>query len=178
MKKLYIFIIALLVMSSCSTTKETKSLRAEKKQIEQSVVKNSIETRRYIIKLNRLYFTYGGMADLIPRANFIIVDGEKAIISTAYVGRQFDIKPIAGINMRGRAEDYALTNNLSKGSYNIKMKVRNGGGNAFDLYLNVSKNGYCTASVSSLKIDNIRYSGYLVPISGNTKSAAEGGDSI
>jgi len=178
MKKLYIFIIALLVMSSCSTTKETKSLRAEKKQIEQSVVKNSIETRRYIIKLNRLYFTYGGMADLIPRANFIIVDGEKAIISTAYVGRQFDIKPIAGINMRGRAEDYALTNNLSKGSYNIKMKVRNGRGNAFDLYLNVSKNGYCTASVSSLKIDNIRYSGYLVPISGNTKSAAEGGDSI
>jgi len=178
MKKLYIFIIALLVMSSCSTTKEAKSLRAEKKQIEQSVVKNSIETRRYIIKLNRLYFTYGGMADLIPRANFIIVDGEKAIISTAYVGRQFDIKPIAGINMRGRAEDYALTNNLSKGSYNIKMKVRNGRGNAFDLYLNVSKNGYCTASVSSLKIDNIRYSGYLVPISGNTKSAAEGGDSI
>jgi hypothetical protein len=178
MKKLYIFIIALLVMSSCSTSKETKSLRAEKKQIEQSVVKNSIETRRYIIKLNRLYFTYGGMADLIPRANFIIVDGEKAIISTAYVGRQFDIKPIAGINMRGRAEDYALTNNLSKGSYNIKMKVRNGRGNAFDLYLNVSKNGYCTASVSSLKIDNIRYSGYLVPISGNTKSAAEGGDSI
>jgi len=165
-------------MSSCSTTKEAKSLRAEKKQIEQSVVKNSIETRRYIIKLNRLYFTYGGMADLIPRANFIIVDGEKAIISTAYVGRQFDIKPIAGINMRGRAEDYALTNNLSKGSYNIKMKVRNGRGNAFDLYLNVSKNGYCTASVSSLKIDNIRYSGYLVPISGNTKSAAEGGDSI
>ena len=178
MKKLYIFIIALLVMSSCSTTKEAKSFRAEKKQIEQSVVKNSIETRRYIIKLNRLYFTYGGMADLIPRANFIIVDGEKAIISTAYVGRQFDIKPIAGINMRGRAEDYALTNNLSKGSYNIKMKVRNGRGNAFDLYLNVSKNGYCTASVSSLKIDNIRYSGYLVPISGNTKSAAEGGDSI
>ena len=182
MKKLFIVIISLILLSSCSTTKEVKSARAElrkeKNLIEQGQVKTAVETRRYIIKLNRLYFSYGGMTDLIPRANFIIIDGEKAIISTAYLGRQYDIKPIAGINMRGKADDYALTNNITKGSFDIKMKVNNGGSNAFDIYLSISKSGYCTVSVSSLKIDNIRYAGYLVPIPGVTNTSPEEGNKI
>jgi hypothetical protein len=169
-------------MSSCSSTKEARStkaeLRSEKKLVEQGMVKNAVETRRYIIKLNRLYFNYGGMAELIPRANFIIIDGDRAVISTAYLGRQYDIKPIAGINMRGRAVEYALTNNTSKGSYDIKVKVQNGRNASFDVYINVTKNGSCTASLSSLKIDNVRYSGYLVPISGNLNSKEEPGNSI
>jgi hypothetical protein len=182
MKKLSIIIMSLVVMSSCSTTKEAKTSRAEirneKKLAEQSMVKNAVETRRYIIKLNRLYFNHGGNADLIPRANFIIIDGDRAVISTAYLGRQFDIKPIAGINMRGRAVDYALTNNTSRGSYDIKVTVRNGRTASFDLYINVTKNGFCSASVSSLKIDNIRYSGYLVPISDRTNKTLQKGDPI
>ena len=53
------------------------------------------------------------MVDLVPRANYIIIDGETAVISAAYLGRQYDIRPIAGINMQGRAEEYeaVLQNN-------------------------------------------------------------------
>lgn len=182
MKKLIIILISLIVMSSCSSTKESKTssidMRHEKKLAEQGIIKNAVETKKYIIKLNRIYFSHGGVTELIPRANFIIIDGDRAVISTAYLGRQFDIKPIAGINVRGRAEEYALTDNLSKGSFQIKMKVKNGGSNAFDIYINISKNGYCTASVSSLKIDNIRYSGYLVPIPGSINTATETGERI
>lgn len=182
MKKLFILLISLLVISSCTTTRESKTSRAEvrheQKLAEQGVVKNAVETRRYIIKLDRIYLNYGGIADLIPRANFIIIDGDKAIISTAYVGRQYDIKPIAGINMRGRAVDYALTNNTSSGSYDIKITVKNSRSASFDVYLKITKNGFCDASVSSLKIDNIRYSGYLVPISGTKKTIDETVNSI
>jgi len=182
MKKLSVILIALLVFTSCSSTREGKSskseLRSQRRQVDQLTVKNAVENRRYIIKLNRLYFNMGGIAELIPRANFIIIDGEKAVISTAYLGRQYDIKPIVGINMRGRAEEYSLTNNLAKGSYKIKLKVSNGQSNSFDLYIDISKGGYCTASISSLKIDNIRYSGYLQPIAGSNKAAAEQGDLI
>jgi hypothetical protein len=182
MKKLFIIIISLVVISSCSTTKEAQPSNAElrkvKKATEQLLVKNAVESRRYIIKLSRVFFSHGGMGELIPRANFIIIDGEKAIISTAYLGRQSDIKPIVGINMKGRAVDYAVTDNLSQGSYKIQMKVKNGRGNSFDLYLSVSKNGYCDASISSLKIDNIRYSGYLVPISDVEKPISQEGDMI
>jgi len=182
MKKLFAIIISLVVLSSCTTTKEARSshseVKKEKKLAEQSIVKSAVETRRYIIKFEKLYFSYGRITELIPRANYLIVDGEKAIINTAYLGRQYDFKPIAAINMRGRSEGYALTDNLAKGSYRIKMKVTNGPNASFDVYLDISKNGYCTVSVSSLKIDNIRYSGYLVPIPGATNTSIETGDKI
>jgi hypothetical protein len=182
MKKLFIIIISLLVMSSCSTTKEARSTKAEtriqKKAIEQAIVKNAVESKRYIIKFDRLFYNFGGMAELIPRANYLIIDGEKAILSTAYVGRQYDIKPIAAINMRGRAADYAVTDNLNKGTYDIKLKVINQGTVSFSVVINIGKNGTCSASVSSLKIDNVRYSGYLIPIPGNTIMVNDPGNSI
>jgi hypothetical protein len=182
MKKLFIIFISLMVMSSCTTTKEAKSsraeLRKEKKLIDQVLVKNAVESKRYIIKFDRIYFTRGGMIELMPRANFLIVDREKAILNTAYMGRQFDIKPIAAINIRGRSQDYALTDNLSKGSYEIKMKVNNGGSTTFDVFIRISKNGYCTASVSSIKIDNVTYNGQLEPIMDNTNSFTKEGNPI
>jgi hypothetical protein len=174
MKKLIGIFISSLIISSCSSTKEANSLssatRSEKKIAEQAVVRGAVEAKKYIIKLNRIYFTRGGEVDLIPRANYIIIDGEKAIISTAYLGRQYDIKPIVAINMRGKANGYALTSNVSKGTYEVKLKVENGRSNSFDVYLNIGKSGYCTVSVSSLRIESIRYAGYLEPIPGTTYS--------
>jgi Domain of unknown function (DUF4251) len=182
MKKLFVIIISLVVLGSCATTKEAKSsraeLRKEKKLIDQALVKNAVESKRYIIKFDRIYLTYGGIIELMPRANYLIIDREKAILNTAYMGRQYDIKQIAAINIRGRAMDYAETDNLSQGSYEIKLKLRNGGSNSFDVFIRISKNGYCSASVSSLKINNVTYNGYLVPIIDKTNKIPLEGNSI
>jgi hypothetical protein len=156
MKKLFIFIILPFLILSCSSSKESKSDTDE-------LVKNAVESRKYIIKLERLYANHGAFFDLMPRANYIIINGDQAIISTAYVGTQRDIRPIAGISMKGRAEEYEVISKQSKGSYDIKVRV-NGGSNSFLVYLTISKSGKCNASVSSLRIDNVRYTGYLVPI--------------
>ena len=169
-------------MSSCTTNKEAGSSRAEvrkeKKLLDQTLVKNAVESKRYIIKFERIYFSYGSIIQLIPRANYLIVDREKAILNTAYMGRQYDIMGIAAINMRGRADDYALTDNVNKGSYDVKLKVSNGGSASFDVYVRISKNGYCSVSVSSLKISNVNYSGYLVPILDKTNTLQPQGDII
>jgi hypothetical protein len=182
MKKLFIIITVFLVISSCVTTKEAKlsraELRNEKKLARQEQIKNAVESKKFIIKLDRLYFSYGGMADLYPRANYIIIDGDKAVINTAYLGRQYDFRRIAAIDIFGRNLDYEVTKNLSRGVYQIKMKVRNARSNTFDIYLDISKNGYCTASVSSLRIDNIRYSGFIEPIKAETTTAPPEGDLI
>jgi len=182
MKKLFTIFFSLLVMSSCSTTKEANSSRAEarkeKKLLNQELVKNAIESKRYIIKFDKMYVNYGGIRILFPRANFLIVDKERAILSTAYQGRQYDIKQIAAINIRGRAMNYAETDNLSQGSYEIKLKLENGGFNSFDVSIRISKNGYCSASVSSLKINNVTYDGYLVPIIDKTNKIPLEGNSI
>jgi len=182
MKKLFIILIFPIVLSSCMTSKDATSsraeLRKEKKATTQLLVKNAVDSKKYIIKLDRIYFSYGRMIELVPRANFIIVDGDRAIISTAYFGRQYDARGIAGIDIHGKALDYAVTSKLSKGSYEIKLKVSNGRATAFDVNLTISKNGYCNASVSNIKIDNIRYSGYLVPISDDPDKVLEEGNMI
>jgi hypothetical protein len=182
MKNLFIIIISLMVISSCTSTRDAKlsksELRREKRLVDQALVKQAVESKRYIIKFDRIYFSHGGVIDLIPRANYLIVDREKAIINTAYLGRHFDIKPIAAIDIRGRAVNYAVTDNTSKGSYDIKMKVRNGGTATFDVFIRISKNGYCSTDVSSLKIDNVTYSGYLVPISEKLDTLQEESSSI
>ncbi len=181
MKKLFSFLTMMLVISSCSTTKEVKSSRIEsrndKKLAKQEIVKDAVESRRFIVKLDRLYLSYGGFVQLVPRANYIIVDREKGVISTAYFGRQFGIKPIAGINMFGNTRDYELTHNTDRGFYKIKLKVAEGG-TSFDVYLDISKSGYCSASISSLLINNINYSGHVVPIAGRTNPSPQNKDAI
>jgi hypothetical protein len=181
MKKLFLIITTMVIISSCSSTKEAKSTRIEsqndKKLAKQELVKNAIESRRFIVKLDRLFLTYGGTVQLVPRANYIIVDREKGIISTAYFGRQYAIKPIAAINMFGKTMDYEMTNNTAKGAYKIRLKVADGG-KSFDVFLDISKSGSCSASISSLLITNMSYSGHVVPITKRTNPSLQNKDVI
>jgi hypothetical protein len=181
MKKLFLIITTMVIISSCSTTKEAKSSRIEsrndKKLATQEIIKNAVESRRFIVKLDRLFLSYGGTVQLVPRANYIIVDREKGIISTAYFGRQYAFKPIAAINMFGKTMDYEITNNTAKGAYKIKLKVADGG-TSFDVYLDISKSGSCSASISSLLITNLSYSGHVVPITKSTNPSLQNKDVI
>jgi len=176
MKTLLYTFLALLIMLSCATTKEAKStriqLKKEKQLAEQEMIGKSVESRRFIIKFDRIYFTRGGMADLIPQRNYMIIDGNKAIINAAYFGRQFDIRPIAGINMRGEAKDFELSSNSSKGFYEIALKVDNNS-NSFNVYLKIGKNGSCSASLSSMMIDVVRYKGRIVPVAEKEKNPSQ-----
>lgn len=164
MKKLLMFILIPVLMSACSTSKEAVSARKELKFTKELAIKNAVESRKYIIKLQRLYSFRGSFFELVPTANYIIIDGDRAVLSTAYFGRQFDIRPIGAINTRGQAENYEVISNPEKGKYEVSLKIDNGGPNTFSVDITISKNGTCYAHLSSLKIDNVRYSGYLVPI--------------
>jgi hypothetical protein len=176
MKKLLFVVSTLMIMSSCASTKEVRTTRndsrKEKKLREQVVVREAVESKRFIIKFDRLYYSHGRIIDLIPRTNYIVVDGEKTIISAAYLGRQYDIRPIAGISLTGKTLDYKMESDSSKGTYKIKMKV-NKGGDSFNVYLSISENGTCSASVSSMKIDFVRYSGQIVPIKNKTRNPSQ-----
>ena len=181
MKKLLSIITILMVISSCSTTREAKSsrieLRKEKKLAQQFMVRKAVESRRFIVRFDRIYFSYGGIVNLVPRANFIIVDGETAIISTAYIGRQYNFRPIAGITMKGKTITYNLTEDSLKGKYELDMKV-NSRTDSFDVYLTIGKDGSCNVSLSSIRINNARYSGHIVPIGEKKVSIPEKGEII
>lgn len=162
--KLFILLLAIipsLAINSCSTSRES-GLSGDQRVFDEAMIRQAVESRKFIIKLDRIY-SYGGMIDLRPRSNYIIVDGRYAVINAAYFGRQYDIRPISGINMRGVAMNYEVTDKISKGMYEITMKVGNEA-NTFDVYLTIGKNGTADASVNSLKIQNARYRGYVVPL--------------
>jgi hypothetical protein len=65
--------------------------------------------------------------------------------------------------MVGRAVSFEMKNNSSKGIYEIKIKVTNNI-NTFDVYLTVNNDGYCNTSLTSYKLDRVRYTGNFIPL--------------
>jgi hypothetical protein len=167
MKKIAFVLLIIFLISACSSTKESGNSKAEnrklKKQAEQAELKKAIESRRYVIRVNRLYSMGGGRWELVPTSNFVIINGEIASVSLGYMGRSFASRPISGINLNGHTVDYKMESNEAKGIYKIQMAVTTGG-NKFDIYLTIGNDGYCSLSLNNANIQSVSYSGTLVPI--------------
>ena len=166
MKKIAVLLSAVFLFLACSSTKELSSTRAEnrklKKLAEQAEIKKAIESRKYIIKVNRLY-TSGARYDLISTTNFVIINGEIASISLGYMGGSFGIHRITGINLNGRTDNYKMESNETKGIYKIQMSVMYGS-DKFDVYLTIGNGGYCNIALNNAYIQSVNYQGILVPI--------------
>ncbi|MFN8241854.1 MAG: DUF4251 domain-containing protein [Bacteroidales bacterium] len=167
MKNLFSFMVIMLVVVACTSTKEagisSSELRKERKIAEQATVKSAVEARRYIIKVDKYYTRYGNVAELNPDHNFLIINGGLATVSLPYVGRSMGSRPISGINFNGQTFDYNMEWNEGKGLYDLNLKVGKGN-DTFTIYLTIGKNGFCTFSLQNPMIDHASYKGVLVPI--------------
>ena len=181
MKKIAFLLCVVFLFSACSSTKELSSTKAEnrrlKKLAEQTEIKKAVESRRFIIKVNRLYSSGGGRWDLVPTSNFVIINGEIASISLGYMGRSFASRPISGINFNGHTLNYKMDSNEVKGQYRIQMAVK-AGSDRFDVYLTIGRNGYCSISLNNAYIQSVNYSGTLVPIAESTNIPLVGKDQM
>ena len=173
MKRLLYFLTGLVLLSGCAVSNDARTARLEKKDIEKklemAIVKKSVESRQYIIRMDKIFTTGGIWADLMPRNNYIIIDGEIASVSLAYLGRSYVSRPISGINFNGHTVYYKLSSVESKGLYNIETKVQKGN-DTFDFYLTISDSGNCTVSVNNSHLQSVSYRGSLVPITRLSKS--------
>jgi hypothetical protein len=167
MKKILFLLAMAVVVSSCSTSKEASAdkgnVKKEKKLARQTEIKQAVESRRFIVKVNRIYMQGGGFRDLVPSRNYIIVDGEIASISLGYLGRSYGARPITGINFHGHTIKYEMVNKQSNGSYDITMRVSKDN-DTFDFYITVQPSGHCTVSVNNLNIQSVNYNGEVVPV--------------
>lgn len=161
---LIIFLIlpALIVLTSGKPQNEDKTSRSEKKAAKREMVKSAVESKSFVVEFERLYMYRYGMINLIPRSNFILIDGDKAYISAAYMGRQIGFMPIAGIKLSGQPTYYRMEKNTSKGTYTIKMEVK-GDNDIFHIQLIISENGNCSTTISANMIDSVKYTGSLKP---------------
>jgi hypothetical protein len=174
MKNLFLLIITPFFLLSCAGSKQALThegmTKKDRKFAEQQMVKKAIESARFIVRFDRIYYSYGGMADLVPRANYILVDGSKAAISAAYLGRQSGFRPISGINMAGKTTEYNIKSNVEKGRYDVNLKV-NGRTDSFTVYLTIGADGTANVSMSSARLSNVRYTGHIQPIQEKPKAA-------
>jgi hypothetical protein len=177
MKKYFIFfsLTSLLLLGSCAVSKDAGG-KDDFSGIEGDLLRNAIESGKFIVKLERIY-NYRGMLELNPSANYIIVDGEKATINAAYMGRQYGFRPVAGINMRGTASEYEITKKENKDQYNIKLRVENEK-TSFDVNLVVTRNGSTSVSISGLRIDNAQYRGFIAPLTDKVDIPQQGKEII
>jgi hypothetical protein len=167
MKNLIVILTGFVILTSCATSKVEESSKSGSGDtgnvLLQAEIKQAVEMRRFLIKFDRLYNSHGGTIELIPKSNYLILDGDKVIISAAYAGRQYSYRPVAGIDMIGKAVSFELKDKTEKGIYEIKMKVKNDK-NTFDVFVTITKSGYCDTSVASYKIDHVRYTGNFIPL--------------
>jgi hypothetical protein len=167
MKRIILYITGIVLLTSCASTKMEKSAQKGQKDMEkyaqQSSIKQAVGTRRFLIRFDKLYANRGGNIELIPKSNYILLDGERCIISAAYFGRQFTTRPVRGIDMVGKTVKFEMKDNTSKGTYEIRMKVANDM-NIFNVNLIISKDGYCNAYIYNNMIDNVRYTGNILPL--------------
>ena len=167
MKSLLYLLTGLILLSGCAVTGDTMTARQEQKQArkaaEIAAVKKAVESRQYIIRINKIYMIGGSWADLVPRSNFLIIDGEKATVSLGYIGRSFGSRPISGINFRGSTVNYILDSDQTKGIYKVEAKVAKGN-DTFDFFITIGSEGYCSLTVNNAFIQSVSYKGSLVPI--------------
>lgn len=167
MKKLFLIIIVIAFTAPFADASEPvssdRSERIGKKLAKQEKIREAVESNSFAIELDRLFMSRYGNVNLNPRMNFIVINGNKATISAGYMGRQRGLFHVAGIRLTGRPTVYKLQKNESKGNYRIVMEVA-GGNDNFQITMTISDNGYCSALISGIRMDDTRYSGTLVPL--------------
>ncbi|HEX2921187.1 MAG TPA: DUF4251 domain-containing protein [Bacteroidales bacterium] len=163
MKKILFLVSLITIITLLSSCAAFKGIGSSDHSIDEATLNNAIESGKFIVKFDMMFTRFGSPVFLRPRSNYLIVDGENAILSAAYLGRQYDFRPIEGIRMQGKTINYEIIKKDAKGRYSIRMNVGNGR-NTFTIFLKVNKDGYVSASINSLKIDAASYSGYIESI--------------
>ncbi len=157
-----------LFIAGCVATRDSANSghisAKEKKGLERIAIGKSIESRHYVLKMDRIILANGQMIDLVPRNNFIIINGEIISVSLAYEGRSFGIRRITGINFNGHISRYIMKSNEQKNMYNIQIEAVTSSNDKFDIYLTLSISGNCTASINNSYIQIVNYRGIVTPL--------------
>lgn len=160
---LFSFLFFLVSCSSSDLKKTVKNeMKQEKKTAQQEVVKKTVESGSFLIKMDRLQIPRGGFVDLLPSSNYIIVNKGYVRMRLGYIGRSYEFSGITGINMKGEATSYKLISNNDDGEYDMQIEVTDNG-DLFKISIAVRGDEYCDATISNIRIETIRYSGHLVP---------------
>lgn len=144
MKKICLVIAAVMlsvmvVSAQENESRSKKEIRKEAQAMEQSIsaqeALEAIQERRFVLEIDKVTFRNGKSAFTSPRINFIILDGDNAIVqlsSTAAIYRAPN--GISGITVEGTPTNVSITTD-KRGNLNLSMSVQ---GTAISAQVNIN----------------------------------------
>lgn len=164
MRRVIIGCAVILGLVSCTATKSTTSARATQKAIKaeetRMAVESMVQSGSYLVKVDRLYSGRVSNAYLSPNQNYIIIDKGQLRMKLAYMGRSYNLRGIAAINMSANAEKYEVVRDTAKKKFDVRIKASQAG-EPFDIFLTIDDSGYANVSVTNPRIETVRYYGKL-----------------
>ena len=145
--------------------KELKKEReAEEAAYKAELVTAMVEYQRFVLEANTLRDKRGNSVPVTSNINFVSADSLTGVIqvgSNLYVGRN----GVGGITIEGKVSEYKYSKHEKSGSFNISYIVRSPVG-SYDVQITAYPDSRADATVRSTTWgDQLRYSGFLVPIS-------------
>ena len=175
MKRVIIFVLAALLalpaftqeLSKKEQRQLEKELKKEQKEAEAAqqaaVVSAMVEYHKFVLEANTLKDKRGNSQQVSSNINFISSDSLTGVIqvgSNTYIGRN----GVGGVTVDGSIAEYKYSKHEKSGSYNLSYYLRTPAG-SYDVRITVYSDGRADATVSSTTWgDQVRYSGYLVPM--------------
>jgi hypothetical protein len=144
---------------------DNKMSRKEKRaaESEQLYLKNKqiIEERAFVLESDFLQDRYGYRIPVTRNINFIMVDGDQAIIQ---IGSNVGLGPngVGGVTAKGRITKWELQENEKKKTFNVRMNVLTSIG-MYDVSLSLG-NHHSTARLTGLRPGNLTFDGDLVAL--------------
>lgn len=124
-----------------------------------TLLEQMMKTRNFILEADNLRQEASRSYNVQPNLNFVKVNDDNAVIqmgSTTGVG----FNGLGGITIEGDVTDYEL--DTSDGNYNVNFTVDSPSG-FFDVFVDTSDPQIAEARVSSIRGNQITFSGKLVP---------------
>ena len=156
MKKALFMGSALMIILSCSITREERYIRVDRRQQEklsrQVIIKEAVETRRFRIRLTAAsaYEEF-----IYPEAITFIVDADTLKIEEI----EYHLLGYSRVPISMEIFEYKLTADPDKEGYVIEMRCKNSVSLSFGeyIYLSIKNDGTCRAILHSVPLSQIYY---------------------
>ncbi len=168
MTLLFVALLSLPVMAQKMTKEERKAAKAAKKEAQAKaeaeravVLKQSIDSRQFVIEALFLADKHGQRIVVDPILNFIGIDHDKSAFQFGN-GSDIGYNGVGGVTVEGNVTNYEVSVN-KKGIYSINFRISAPTGSVF-VSMTVSPTGQADAVISGNTSTKLKYSGNLVPL--------------
>lgn len=167
--KVLMFGLLSTMILSCASTKNSQS-RDEKKavrQIENTIAFNkalkALESRDFVVKVNRVTFRLGQFEHTSPSTNFVSLSGKDATVQLAFDHVGAGPNAIGGITVKGKASN--IKESVDKhGNVSFKMSIIGHSISASVIIKLYKDSNACEVEVSpNLNNNRLTLKGYLFP---------------